>query len=214
MSWKRVSFSEMGSSCPSQNIHPAGAKLPANILISPTYGCAITFGSVLRRENPLQRDAKIEHQIRHHVVMRLAAAGGRDTRRVHSGQVCHSAETVRDRFGKDHGGVRIWTRADSVGDVEGMVVVGQFAERDGVRRLAPFFAVAEAASEMNRHVAAQVRQRESRLAVAAKGRSEKREERLVLVDGQELPVALRPAFRGEVETHDADFGEKWFGHEA
>ncbi len=25
----------------SQNIHPAGAKLPANILISPTYGCAI-----------------------------------------------------------------------------------------------------------------------------------------------------------------------------
>ena len=31
-----VSFSEMGSVCPSQNIHPAGAKLPANIRISPT----------------------------------------------------------------------------------------------------------------------------------------------------------------------------------
>jgi hypothetical protein len=26
----------MGRSCPSQNIQPAGAKLPANILISPT----------------------------------------------------------------------------------------------------------------------------------------------------------------------------------
>jgi len=36
MSWKSVSFSEIASSWPSQNIHPAGAKLPANILISPT----------------------------------------------------------------------------------------------------------------------------------------------------------------------------------
>src|SRR4051812_13399635 len=104
--------------------------------------------------------------------MRLAAAGGRDTRRVHRRQVFQSAETVRDRFGKDDGGIRIWTRADVIGDIEGMIVGGQFAERDGVRRLAPFFAVAEAASEMNGNVAAQVRERESGLAVAAKGRSE------------------------------------------
>src|SRR5436190_20322777 len=32
----------MGSNCPSQNIRPAGAKLPANMRISPTYGCAIS----------------------------------------------------------------------------------------------------------------------------------------------------------------------------
>jgi hypothetical protein len=36
MSWKSTSFSEMGSVAPSQNIHPAGAKFPANIRISPT----------------------------------------------------------------------------------------------------------------------------------------------------------------------------------
>src|SRR6185503_8217113 len=31
-----VSYSEIGSNCPSQNIQPAGAKFPANIRISPT----------------------------------------------------------------------------------------------------------------------------------------------------------------------------------
>ena len=34
---KSVSFSEIASSAPSQNAHPAGAKLPPNIRISPTY---------------------------------------------------------------------------------------------------------------------------------------------------------------------------------
>ncbi len=36
-----VSYSEIGSSWPSQNIQPAGAKLPANMRISPTYGWLI-----------------------------------------------------------------------------------------------------------------------------------------------------------------------------
>jgi hypothetical protein len=35
MSVKRASFSEMGSVWPWQSIQPLGAKLPANILISP-----------------------------------------------------------------------------------------------------------------------------------------------------------------------------------
>src|SRR6202035_3789989 len=48
ISWKRVSFSEMGSSCPSQNIHPAGAKFPPNMRISPTYGCAMDHPSSIR----------------------------------------------------------------------------------------------------------------------------------------------------------------------
>ena len=33
---KSTSFSEIGSGAPSQNIHPLGAKFPANIRISPT----------------------------------------------------------------------------------------------------------------------------------------------------------------------------------
>jgi len=36
ISWKSVSFSEIDSSWPSQNIQPTGAKFPANIRISPT----------------------------------------------------------------------------------------------------------------------------------------------------------------------------------
>jgi hypothetical protein len=32
-------------SAPSQNAQPAGAKLPANILSSPTKGCAMARGS-------------------------------------------------------------------------------------------------------------------------------------------------------------------------
>src|SRR6185369_15215479 len=43
MRLKSVSFSEIGNNWPSQNIQPAGAKLPANMRISPTYGCAISF---------------------------------------------------------------------------------------------------------------------------------------------------------------------------
>jgi hypothetical protein len=45
MSWNKVSFSEMGNSWPSQNCQPTGGKLPANILISPTYGWAMWLPS-------------------------------------------------------------------------------------------------------------------------------------------------------------------------
>jgi len=41
ISWNSVSFSEMASKAPLQNAQPLGLKFPANILISPTYGCAI-----------------------------------------------------------------------------------------------------------------------------------------------------------------------------
>src|SRR5215213_5161596 len=74
MSWNRVSFSDIGSNWPSQNIHPAGAKLPANILISPTYGCAMFISLVRRGEYPLQRDGEADDPKRLHVQVRLAAA--------------------------------------------------------------------------------------------------------------------------------------------
>src|SRR5262249_12803462 len=38
ISWNSVSFSEIGIRAPLQNAQPAGAKLPANIRISPTNG--------------------------------------------------------------------------------------------------------------------------------------------------------------------------------
>jgi hypothetical protein len=47
MSVNSASFSEMGRSWPSQNIQPAGAKLPPNILISPMYGSGMVVSFLL-----------------------------------------------------------------------------------------------------------------------------------------------------------------------
>src|SRR3954465_12238031 len=90
MSWNRTSFSEIASGAPLQNIHPLGGKFPANIRISPTYGSGIWMisGSVLRGEYPLKGDDEIQHFIRHHVVVRLAAAHARDGLRRQRGEAC------------------------------------------------------------------------------------------------------------------------------
>src|ERR1041384_5266898 len=119
MSTKSVSYSEIGSSCPSQNIQPAGAKLPANILISPTYGCAISDLLLgLRRENALKRNAEVEHPKRLHVQMRLTAAHVSHAGGIHSSQVligrliqlCRTAgELIADRnndIAIDRGGIQ------------------------------------------------------------------------------------------------------------
>ena len=66
---------------------------------------------------------------------------------------------------------------------------------------------------MDRGAALSVREGEGGLTVAPKGRAEQREQRLILVNRQQLPVALRPSLRCEVEGHDADFAQKGFGHD-
>ncbi len=65
---------------------------------------------------------------------------------------------------------------------------------------------------MHRRAGAEVGQGEVHAAVAAVGRAEQREQRLVLVDRQQLSVAHRPALRGEAEGHDPDLGEEGLGH--
>src|SRR3954452_12496857 len=70
-----TSFSEIGMSCPAHIAQPAGAKLPANILISATYGCAM---AVLPRPDALERDAPAQYEVRLQVSVRLAAADERD----------------------------------------------------------------------------------------------------------------------------------------
>src|SRR5690349_1484097 len=89
MRLKSVSYSEIGSNCPSQNIHPAGAKLPANMRISPTYGCAIfsSFLLSLAREDALQGNREVQYQERLHVQVGLTAADVRNGRGVHRHQV-------------------------------------------------------------------------------------------------------------------------------
>ena len=65
---------------------------------------------------------------------------------------------------------------------------------------------------MQRNFAAEIGQGERRLAIAAIHGAEQGEERLVLVDGEELTVALRPPLGGEIETHDAQFRHKGRTH--
>src|SRR4051812_25340673 len=58
----------------------------------------------------------------------------------------------------------------------------------------------------------QVRKAEIDPAVSDIRCAQEREKRLVLIDGQELPVAECPTFGREAETHDPDLTEKWFCH--
>src|SRR2546425_4583984 len=87
--------------------------------------------------------------------------------------------------------------------------------RDGkrVRLLASSFAKDVTSAHVNRHATLQIRQPKVDAPVPAKGRAQQTEERLVLVDGQELPIAHRPALRRVTETKDSDFREKWFCHD-
>ena len=68
----------------------------------------------------------------------------------------------------------------------------------------------ETAAFVQRAAAPEVRQREGRPAVATIGCAEKRKQRLVLNDGQDLAVALRPSARRKVETELPNFCEEWF----
>ena len=67
-------------------------------------------------------------------------------------------------------------------------------------------------AHVNGNTAAEVRQGERRLPVAAISRSEYGEERLVLVDGQELAVAKGPALRRVVPGDDLNFRHEWCRH--
>src|SRR4051794_38473998 len=69
-----------------------------------------------------------------------------------------------------------------------------------------------AASDVDRQAALEVRQRKVRLPVAAEGRAEQREQRLVLIDRQELTVRQRPSLRREDEAHNPDLGQERLGH--
>src|SRR5687768_822991 len=88
----------------------------------------------------------------------------------------------------------------------------QFRDRNGVRLLAALLTEGMPAADVDRGSSALVGQREVHAAVTAERRAEEREERLVLVDRQQLPIALRPSFRREDETHNPDFGKEGFSH--
>ena len=68
--------------------------------------------------------------------------------------------------------------------------------------LAATFAEAMAAADVDRRAAAEIGQREVCLPVASEGRAKQREQRLVLVDRQQLAVTGRPTLRRKAEGHD------------
>src|ERR1051326_2430674 len=93
-----------------------------------------------------------------------------------------------------------------------MKVGGQLLDVDRDARAAALLAERVAVAHVDGDLAPQVRQVEGGLPVAAVGRAEQREERLVLVDGEGLAVAQRPALRGKVKADDLDLTQEWFGH--
>src|SRR4051812_17385833 len=135
-----TSFSEIGMSCPWQSAQPAGAKLPANILISPTYGCAM---SAPAREDALERDAPVEDEQRLPVLVRLASARVGDHRRAEV-RVWGTRVRIRQtREDPDVGLVAVrQRRTDEVG------VACQLGRVDGVELLARTLALGEAIAQM------------------------------------------------------------------
>jgi cyanophycinase-like exopeptidase len=89
--------------------------------------------------------------------------------------------------------------------LSGVRVRRHFGDRQRMRLLAAAFSQRMAAADVDRRASAQVGQREVAAPVAAEGRAQQREQGLVLVDRQKLPIAKGPATRREHETHDAYF---------
>ena len=90
---------------------------------------------------------------------------------------------------------------------------GHLGDGERVRLRSAFLshdAVAEPGSPalVDDRAAAEVGESERGLAVSPVGRAEQREESCVLADGQELPVALGPSLRREVEGDPANLAEK------
>ena len=62
------------------------------------------------------------------------------------------------------------------------------------------------------HTSTQIGQCESAYAVAAEGRAQKREQRLVLIDRKQLSGAKRPALRREIERKGFDLTQERLRH--
>src|SRR5262249_61867693 len=93
-----------------------------------------------------------------------------------------------------------------------MRVGRQFVQREEVRLFSALAAERELAVEVDRNSATEVGQGEVGRAVATVRRTEQREERLVLIDRQELAVAHGPSAGRKVEAEEPDLTEKRLAH--
>src|SRR3712207_3774104 len=162
----------MGRSWPSQNIQPAGAKLPANILISPTYGIRVLL-LILRREDAYQGDAEGQRKEGLAVLVRLAPADVADRVGQERGQVRHAGvDARRAREDAPDGDNRV---AVVAGAEHGVCVRRHLALRYRVEVLAAGLGEVEATAHADGDARAQIGQREGGLAVAAVVGAQQRE---------------------------------------
>src|SRR5262249_15507177 len=65
---------------------------------------------------------------------------------------------------------------------------------------------------VDRYTTSQIRKRKSRLTVSAIGRSQYREQGLILVNRKRLSIGKRPTLWGKVKGNHSEFGKKWCAH--
>src|ERR1051326_3651932 len=81
---------------------------------------------------------------------------------------------------------------------ERMSMRGNLLRRQGHRFHTAGFRQYETTAKVDRQPAPQIRQREGALAIAAIGRADEVKKRLVLRDGEQLPLAKHPAGRRKI----------------
>ncbi len=150
-----------------------------------------------RRKHAEQRNDELDGQERHHVVVRLTAAGrahragvhgdGRRGRRIGPGLRGDTPQGVGriGGIGRDATGLRqMRMRRNLVGGQSHGFHARAFTDDEGV---------AEVGAHVQRHAALQVGQGEGLLAVAAVGGADQLEQCIVVGDRHDRPVAQRPA---------------------
>ena len=88
----------------------------------------------------------------------------------------------------------------------------QFVHREGVGLCPATLAQGMTASHVNRDAPTKIWQRKIHTSIPTKSGAKEGEKCLVLVDGQELPVAKRPSFGSKYKRDDTNLGKERFCH--
>lgn len=168
------------------------------------------------RENSLQRDDERETQVRHHVVVRQAAAGDRRGQWVYLGVIGRHRRRidVAETFGAGCPRVAGGIGLAGTGRCHRRVAVRRhFGLQQGHVLLAANFAQvtqAEARSLALLHGSAtlEVGQGKRALAVTAIGGTKQGEEGRILADRQQLAITCGPARRRKISRKDSDLSYK------
>ena len=214
--WRRCSSVTYAQYSPSSRLASRAPRSGTYATHHASRGLAAT-----RRKDALQRDAEVERQVRLQVVVRLVAAGRREglrppsrrwTRQPASCTGCRRRTAGPARRPPGRSGWSSTPARCSACAWDGISLSSSVTV--SLPPVSP-----RSCSDSPGPCPGCIGARPCRsgrakfdLAVAAVGRPEQREERGVLRQRQQLPVAPRPALRREVEREDADLCDKRIGH--